>query len=126
VIFEAMGFALGVIVLSQYKRRRIKERIKYNFAEWFSYQHETSDCVNNEIISIGEDAIMEVIASSNNTLSSNLNCSRIQMKKGTQIITETKGVEVYYIIHGSLQFSWKDSEKTTVEANGSIIVPPWT
>ena len=95
-----MGFALGVIVLSQYKRRRIKERIKYNFAEWFSYQHETSDCVNNEIISIGEDAIMEVIASSNNTLSSNLNCSRIQMKKGTQIITETKGVEVYYIIHG--------------------------
>ena len=80
-----------------------------------------------EPIALGEDSIMQIIANCNTTLSSNLHCSKITLKKGTRTVTqESKGVEVYYILHGVANFVLHDDEKTNVGVSESILIPPWT
>lgn len=138
----ATGIALGVILLSEFQKRRIRERIRHNIMVWLKSEEdsagdgdegEESKATNEnmddiEPIALGEDSIMEIIANCNITLSPNLHCSKITLKRGTRTVTqESKGVEVYYILYGAADFLLNDNNETsTVGVNESILIPPWT
>lgn len=146
-----MGLALGAVIMSQCQKHRIKERIRYSFFTWLGDNDEgvddenddsdeknmnknsiekieIQDKINHETasVNIGEDASMQIIANCNNSLSPNLHCSKITLKRGTKTKTQSsKGVEVYYILYGIVEFIVNDKQ-CSVKVHQNILIQPWT
>lgn len=131
------------MIVNQFHRRRIKERIRHTFYTWLNGEDDNDDNDNERSgtqspfpscigpSSLGEDSIIEVIANGNNTLTSNLSCSKITMKKGTRIAYQrSNGVEVYYILKGTADFMMKENEEKSstisVKESKSFVLNPWT
>ena len=76
---------------------------------------------------LGEESIMQIIANCNNSLTPNLHCSKITLKKGTRTVEQmSMGVEVYYVLHGTAEFILnKDTNKSLIGVNETILVNPW-
>ncbi len=137
----ALGLGLGAVVLAQVQRIRIKERMRYSFITWLN-EGETEDGPDNNNQStpircgdsnrikpsfLGENSIMQVIANCNNSVTPNLHCSKVTLKKGTRTAPQkSKGVEVYYILVGTAFFTLNESENSSIVADEFIIVDPWT
>lgn len=123
---------MGIVVVTQFQKRRIKERLR-SFFTWFN-EDDNGDQKNDTLLpgpipssSLGEDSIIEVIANCNNSLTPNLFCSKITMKKGTVIVSQkTKGVEVYYILKGTAEFLLNDENEKILSGSESIVLNPWT
>ncbi len=128
---------MGIFVVNQIQRSRIKERFRVSFLTWLnedeSNKGEESTAISplhqREIYSttLGEDSIIEVISNCNNALTPNLFCSKITMRKGTRIAAQkSKGVEVYYILKGTAEFTISDNSKSSIKVQESIVLDPWT
>ena len=144
-----MGLALGAVIMSQCQKHRIKERLRYSFFTWLGDNEEDDDVSvdsnekntnrdsnekfesqkkrnhKTESVNIGEDALMQIIANCNNSLSPNLHCSKITLKRGTKTKTQSsKGVEVYYILCGIVEFIVNDKQ-FSVKVHQSMLIQPW-
>lgn len=132
----ATGLALGIIVVTQLQKRRIKERIRYSFFTWLNEDDNDDSQSNKSEISLpsqidpsslGEDSIIQMIANCNNSLTPNLSCSKITLRKDTRIASQkSKGVEIYYVLQGTADFIVNNEKETSVASAGSIVLNPWT
>jgi len=75
-----------------------------------------------------DPGIMQVIANSNNSMTSTLHCSRVILKPATRTEMQVStGVEVYYILHGIGNFTIQGTgaETTQIKADEYFIINPW-
>lgn len=147
----SLGLVLSILVSQCQQKYRINERIRYSLRQMLLKKNNTknnSDLSNcKEIINvdktqkseymnggdaffatidIGEDSIMNIIANCNNTISPNLHCSKITLRKGTKLVNQSsKGVEVYFILHGTADFILQSDGHFCVKAQESILIQPW-